>query len=77
VVPHDWLHADVSVPAVVSTSPSATTSAGADAMRQFALSGVPLSALGWWRWWVTTSGGTKSIGSVACRSNHLKNLSLY
>jgi hypothetical protein len=27
---------------------------------------------GWWQGWVTTTWGTKTIGSVVCRSDHLK-----
>jgi hypothetical protein len=37
VVPHDWPHVEVSVPAVVSVGPSTAASAGAGAMLQFAL----------------------------------------
>jgi hypothetical protein len=43
---HDWPHAEVSVPAVVSVGPSVAASAGAGAIHQFALSGVPLSLSG-------------------------------
>jgi predicted TIM-barrel enzyme len=45
VVPHDWPHAEVSVPAAISAGPCAA-SAGASAIRRFALSGVPLSVSG-------------------------------
>jgi formyltetrahydrofolate synthetase len=73
VAPPDLLHAEVSAPAVVSVGPFAAASAGASAIHRFALSGVPLSVHGWWRRWVTTTGGTKTIGGAACQSDHLKN----
>jgi hypothetical protein len=72
MVPHDWPHAEVSVSAVVLAGPSIVASAGASAICRFALSEVPLSVSGWWRGWVTTTSGTKSIESVACWSDHLK-----
>jgi hypothetical protein len=43
VVRHDWPHAEVSVPAAVLAGPSVAASAGASAIRRFALSEVPLS----------------------------------
>jgi hypothetical protein len=46
VVPHDWPHAAVSVPAVVLVGPSAIASTEAGTIRRFAMSEVPLSMLG-------------------------------
>jgi hypothetical protein len=43
MVPHDWPHAEVSVPVAVLTGPPVVASAGAGAICQFALSEVPLS----------------------------------
>jgi hypothetical protein len=43
VVPHDWPRAEATIPATVYVGPSAAAFVGAGAMRQFVLSGGPLS----------------------------------